>query len=326
MNVGQGDCILITTPSGRLILVDAGSSRGLVANIRNSRDAVLTQLWGRRQRPRNGIEALVMTHHDRDHYNLMGIVLQGAPIRNLYYSGVIDFYSANPYRAWCNGVTWEQVRYESRVLENDPISVTVNEEFPNPYPLFSERTDNGQLFELQIIASNCRRPDSNWALNTIGAVAINTRSIVIRGTLAGRSFLLGADATEYTEGFLHDRYGGALRSDLVKVPHHGGGDSSIQEFVDDVNPAEAVFSCYVAGTKYKHPRKDIVDRWSEKVADGVKEHRIRYWDYGRNGLEIMSDDVTDAIWVTDDNGSFNYTFTQEGEFLRDEYKDDMDVD
>lgn len=324
VNVGQGDCILITTPSGKLILVDAGSSRGLGAMYENTREDMLRELWGPTQRPPGQIEAVVMTHHDRDHYNLLGVVLQGAPIKNLYYSGVIDNYSANPYRAWCTGAYWEQVYYKPRVLLNTPVPVTVNADSPAPFPLFSEQTDNGRTFTLNIIASNCKQSGSNWVLNTIGSVPINTRSIVIQGTLAGNSFLLGADATEYTESFLHGQYGARLRSQLVKVPHHGGGDSSTQDFVNDVNPNEAVFSCYVEGTKYKHPRRTIVDRWGDKVAAGTENHDIRYWDDEGGALAISTENIDYAVWVTDDNGSLNYTFTQDGEFQREEYNDDMD--
>lgn len=319
VRMGQGDCILVTSPSGKLVLVDAGSLRGVGPDYGYTTDDILYQLWGRTRRPAREIEAVVMTHHDADHYNLLGVMLQGAPIKNMYFSGLLKYYKANQFRSWCHGLKCQQVVYTQRLLRNPAEGVTVNSPLHEPIELISERTDNRQIFSLNIIASNCVKKDSNWGVGTEGPIPINTRSIVIQGTLAGNSFLLCGDATEYTEAYLHSQYGEGLKSTVVKVAHHGGGDSSTQTFVNDASPNEAVFSCYVEGTNYRHPRKEIVDRWSQKVDAGVARHPIRYWEYTGAGLEISNQQTRQAVWVTDDNGSFNYTFTQDGEFLRDEY-------
>jgi competence protein ComEC len=51
-----------------------------------------------------------------------------------------------------------------------------------------------------------------------------------------------------------------LRSDVVKVAHHGSRTSSIQPFVDSTRPAIAVISVGRSSI-FGHPHKEVVERW-----------------------------------------------------------------
>lgn len=311
VNVGQGDCILVTTPGGDLVLIDAGTTstgRGGVAAAFLA--DIRTYLWGATGVPQRAIAAIVMTHHDTDHYNLLGRVVQAAPILRCYYSGDANDYSERAYVNWVMG---------QRLLANEMISVDVNAPGTPPVNIFREVTDNGAVFELNIIASNCPAPDL-----ALESVKTNTRSIVVLGTLSMggtvmTQFLLGADATQYTENYLCAQYGAQIRSDLVKVPHHGAERSSTAQFVTTVNPNEAVFSCNSVDAQLAHPKGSVVDLWRAQVDPTDNRHTITDWIWNRDFLvneSYVDNDVNSAVWTTYDNGHMSYVFTQVGEFIR----------
>ena len=47
--------------------------------------------------------------------------------------------------------------------------------------------------------------------------------------------------------------------DLLKVAHHGSGDSTCMEFLERTKPRVAVISCGEENS-YGHPHKDTVER------------------------------------------------------------------
>ncbi len=51
-----------------------------------------------------------------------------------------------------------------------------------------------------------------------------------------------------------------LRSDVVKVPHHGSKTSSTESFVTRTHPQFAVISVGLHSV-FGHPRKEVVERW-----------------------------------------------------------------
>jgi competence protein ComEC len=56
-----------------------------------------------------------------------------------------------------------------------------------------------------------------------------------------------------------------LKSDLVKVAHHGSKTSSIEAFVAATHPSLAIIS--VGRTSmFGHPNKDVVERWQANGA------------------------------------------------------------
>ncbi|HLM25050.1 MAG TPA: hypothetical protein VK274_08330, partial [Pyrinomonadaceae bacterium] len=56
-----------------------------------------------------------------------------------------------------------------------------------------------------------------------------------------------------------------LRSDVVKVPHHGSKTSSTDAFVLASKPTFAIISVG-RQSMFGHPHKEVVDRWQAKGA------------------------------------------------------------
>ena len=70
------------------------------------------------------------------------------------------------------------------------------------------------------------------------------------------------DATADTETALFDLYGEELSADILKVSHHGSGNSSTVAFLSAVLPSFAVISCG-EGNVYGFPAPDVLRRLGE---------------------------------------------------------------
>jgi competence protein ComEC len=93
----------------------------------------------------------------------------------------------------------------------------------------------------------------------ISAPYANNDGLVLRVTYGARSVLFTADIEKEAEtAVAAERID--LRSEVVKVAHHGSKTSSTDAFVAATNPGIAVIS--VGRTSiFGHPNKEVVDRW-----------------------------------------------------------------
>jgi competence protein ComEC len=96
----------------------------------------------------------------------------------------------------------------------------------------------------------------------------NTSSIVAKLTFGETDFLLTGDAPEGIESYLASTVGSTLKSEVLKLGHHGSKTSSIAMFLTVVSPEYAVVS---AGrdNSYGHPHPEVVDRVTESGASLV---------------------------------------------------------
>lgn len=94
----------------------------------------------------------------------------------------------------------------------------------------------------------------------------NNWSIVMKANYGMISMLFTGDAQEQAEADIIRKFGsGILKSDLLKVGHHGASDSSSEQFIKAVSPAFAAISCGENNT-YGHPDITVVERLSEAGA------------------------------------------------------------
>lgn len=87
---------------------------------------------------------------------------------------------------------------------------------------------------------------------------LNDCSIVARYTHGENSFLFTGDLEHEGELDILDSDVG-LRSDVLKVAHHGGDSSSGADFLADVSPRIAVIEAG-AENPYGHPRNSVIER------------------------------------------------------------------
>lgn len=94
---------------------------------------------------------------------------------------------------------------------------------------------------------------------------VNDTSIVLRVTYADRSFLFTGDAERGAEEVLLEECPELLKSDILKVGHHGSDSSTTYPFLRKVLPDIAVISCGT-GNKYGHPTDDTLSRLRDEEA------------------------------------------------------------
>ncbi len=90
----------------------------------------------------------------------------------------------------------------------------------------------------------------------------NDSSLVLSLSFMGKSWVFAGDASIATEKkILEDNPD--LPCDVLKVGHHGSDTSSSEEWLDALNPKEAIISCG-AKNKYGHPHEEVINRLKER--------------------------------------------------------------
>jgi competence protein ComEC len=85
----------------------------------------------------------------------------------------------------------------------------------------------------------------------------NDGSVVGRLVYRGISGILTGDATKKTESLVIESFGGLIRSDFLKVGHHGSYTSTGENFVKAVSPAFALISSG-RNNRYGHPHEETL--------------------------------------------------------------------
>jgi competence protein ComEC len=202
LDVGQGDAVLITTPTGQQILVDGGPS-----------PAALTTALGR-QMPfwDRAIDLMIMTHADADH--ITGLAEAAARYE---LGGWLD-----------NGEAGEDATYAVCLarLQEDQLA---------PHAVRA-----GQELTLeQGIALQVLHPPPGPAASP--SADANNRSLVLRLRWRSVSFLLTGDVDAEAERQMLEA-ARPLSATVLKVAHHGSDSASTAEFLAAVDPDYAVIS------------------------------------------------------------------------------------
>jgi competence protein ComEC len=87
----------------------------------------------------------------------------------------------------------------------------------------------------------------------------NEASVVTKVSYGNTSFLLTGDSPNEVENHLVKTYGPQLRSNVLKLGHHGSKTSSSQDFLETVHPEIAIVSAGL-GNKYGHPNPEVIER------------------------------------------------------------------
>ncbi|HAX02945.1 MAG: hypothetical protein A2Y45_05890 [Tenericutes bacterium GWC2_34_14] len=121
-----------------------------------------------------------------------------------------------------------------------------------PYGIKSIRVKSGDNLTcgnltLQILSPLKRSEDANNA------------SIVIKTKINNQTFLFAGDIEEEAEKDLVNFYGEQLKSDVLKIAHHGSNTSSTLDFLYHVNPDTLIIS---AGrdNHYGFPHQEVIER------------------------------------------------------------------
>jgi len=255
IDVGQGDSLLVAFPNGKLMLVDGGGflAYGTHAKpkIDIGEDVVSPYLW---QRSIRSVDVVVLTHAHDDH-------ARGLPalIENFH-----------PKELWTGSTpaseAWSRVREKAN---SQGVKITAME--------------SGRSFDFGGTRIQILSPPIGYVP---APTPKNNDSLAMRITFGQRSFLLTGDMEKPMElRALSD--GWPLRSDVIKVGHHGSNTSSTDSFLDAVSPTFALISDGFENS-FHHPHPLVLER--------LAAHRVTALRTDFEGLVTARTDGQ-RIWV-----------------------------
>ena len=233
IDVGQGDALLIVSPQGRTMLVDAGGPVGgvteaaaVTSGFDVGEEVVSPYLWSRRVRQ---LDVIALSHAHSDHMGGMAAVM-----RNF-----------RPREFWV-GIDPDSEQYRALMAEASELGVTVRH--------FHAGDDVGWSgIQVTVLA-----PESGYA--NAGAPR-NNDSLVLRLDFEKASVLLEGDAEAASEQTMIVS-GRVKPVTLLKVGHHGSRTSTTPEFLAAATPKDAVVSVG-KGNTFGHPRFEVIERIAE---------------------------------------------------------------
>lgn len=240
VDVGEADAIAINFPNGDVGMIDCGdeSKSSLVMSYIDQ--FVLT---GKRN---NHINYFFFTHCDNDHIGGIKRIVSNYDVDAVYRP-----------RQYCSFETIEDKNGYISTSETYEDTITaINQKEIKLTTVF----DNMEFFvgdtNIKIFCRNKRYEDSNDC------------SYFIKITYKNQSILFTGDASSQVESDVMELHADELKSDYLKVAHHGSKYSSSAEFLACVRPKVAIIS--VGNNIYGHPTEATLSRLD---ACGAKVYR-----------------------------------------------------
>ncbi|MHC2994456.1 MAG: DNA internalization-related competence protein ComEC/Rec2 [Candidatus Atribacteria bacterium] len=251
INVGEGDCILIEAPKKYNILIDGGGTPRSTFDVGGK--IVIPYL---RRKGINKINLLVLTHPHLDHLEGLLPILREFKVDMVLDSGLIC--DISEYREFISIIKEKNIPYHQAKAGDNFI--------------FSKY--------LEILLLN-----PIYISNIYNESDFNNASIVVKLFYKNSKFLFTGDIEETAEKRMLI-WQKNLKSDVLKVAHHGSSSSSSLEFVNEVDPIIAVIS--VSKNHFGHPSPKIIERLEDK--------NIKVYRTDKNGTIIIRTDGKE-YWV-----------------------------
>lgn len=227
IDVGQGDCYIVQTPSNHVYMIDGGStSEDKVGQYR-----ILPYLQG------SGItkmQYIFVSHADKDHISGIEELLEAVK-KGEFSIG----------RLLLARTSFQDDNFDSLVAKAAECGVSVG---------YMEC--GGNVTDSELVFT-CLHPTYDYMPSEA-----NDYSLVLSLTYREFSMLFMGDLTSEAEGELF-RNNELMQYDVLKVAHHGSKYSSSKELLEALSPKVALISCG-AGNHYGHPHEELLDRLVEK--------------------------------------------------------------
>ena len=237
IDVGQGDCTLIRA-NGKNILVDAGGSKD-EKSFDVGKNTVFPYLLDR------GIVSLdyvIVSHFDSDHCQGFNFILKNMKVKTAIICNI--------------GQESEEYNHFVRLAKENKTKIR-----------YVQKGSIIKLGKNKII--EILYPDKNEKINDN---AKNNNAIVFKLTWNKFSMLFTGDIEEKAERKILEMYKNKeekLKSDILKVAHHGSKSSTMQEFLEIVKPSLALIGVG-ENNNFGHPNDMVLNRLEQS---GCKTYR-----------------------------------------------------
>ncbi len=219
VDVGQGDAFLIQFPNGKTALIDAGEANPFTDNGERVIIPLLDYLDIKK------IDYGFISHLDLDHY--------GGFVSLIYNNRIEEIFRPQP------DSSRKSIRLE-KFLNDRKIKNKI-------YDRFSFAVGNTKIYFLN-------DPDSY----SYKSFSSNDKSGIIKIVFGKTSFLFVGDCEHPGEYFLASNFRAMLKSDVLKVGHHGSKTGSSTAFLNLVLPEISLISAGIKN-KFNHPAKSVLN-------------------------------------------------------------------
>ncbi|MCA9075777.1 MAG: ComEC/Rec2 family competence protein [Planctomycetaceae bacterium] len=202
--VGHGCAVVLELPDGETLLYDAG----MFGSARRGQAVIQNAMW---DRGIEGIDAIVISHADVDHFNAAAGLIETMPVGMLCLTQSFLDFEQLPVEVLCEAASRERVPI--RLLQQDDVLDTDSDDV-----------------ELTIL-----HPPPQWA-----SKRDNANSLVLRVTYAGRSLLITGDLEG--DGLTQLLTTPTDTVDVMLSPHHGSPKANPTAISDWASPRNVIIS------------------------------------------------------------------------------------
>lgn len=249
-HAGHGDSCFIEFPGGKRMLIDWGSGR----NSGNTGELVIVPFLLRNKVM--SIDYGIITHPQMDHYGGLRDVMEYVDIKELWIT---------PSKGG--------IHYENFIKKAEEKGIRVLRRKSGDTVLI----DNVRIKILNPPTTGCNNPSENTNSS-------NNCSLVMRIEYGRRSFLFAADIEQDAQLRIIRSFKD-LKSDVLKVPHHGYPSGFNKDFLRKVRPSVSIIS----------NSDEIVSRYEETLAY-----------YKTIGSDVIITGRDGAVFVWTDGESLDY--------------------
>ncbi len=249
IDVGQGDSFLVKFPNNKIALIDAGNS---TEYFDSGESIIYPFLQGLGI---NKIDYAFISHLDSDHFGGSIFLVQEKFIENL--------------------VKPKSNNIKDKIFEKFLDSNNVN------WFCYSDTTFN--IGNSQVSFFN-----DTTKLNLL-SLSSNDNSGIVKINYGKTSFLFVGDAELEMEKFLIENYSDKLKSDVLKIGHHGSRHSSSDDFLEIVNPKIGIISAGIMN-KFNHPTKEVLEKLNKRKIQILRTDKIGAIILSSDGNEIKNID------------------------------------
>ena len=243
-DVGQGDGMLLITPSGKDIVVDGGPGTKIVDCLGEK-----MPFWDRT------IEMVVLTHPQKDHLEGLLEVLARYKVEMITTTGVEN--ETELFKAWQTAIKAEGARiYTPKV--GDRLILDTGGSQTSSMDILWPTKDKLELWKLA------------------GLSELNESSVVLRlGFGQFCAYLTGDIPKEILQTLINKP------CQILKISHHGSKTGTNQEILDLVKPAVAIIQ--VGKNSFGHPHKEVIDLLTSKGVRVYRNDINGVIEIGSNG-------------------------------------------
>ncbi len=230
VDVGQGDCTYLKTPSGKNILIDGGGNSDK-EKYDVGKKVLLPYLLDRRVKK---LDYIIVSHFDADHAQGLEAVIQNIKVKNIIVC-----------KQASDSALYKEIIKLCKKKNVNIITVKRGQTI---------KIDKYVHFEI-LHPGNIMLDDGKGGLNANAIVAKMYCTIKNKTT----TIMFTGDIEEKAEEELVKIYGDKLKADILKVAHHGSKTSSIAEFLKCVSPKIALIGVGKDNT-FGHPNSGVLSR------------------------------------------------------------------